>query len=114
MSAIEILSWPFQKSSIDNINNKNDYINYPVIYILIGNKEAYIGETVQFKNLMKDHLKNREKVNKINLIKHDEFNRSATFKNDCLCTTPLRNSVRVVRYTRSALIKFERVNINGD
>ncbi|WP_199175279.1 DUF2075 domain-containing protein [Sporosarcina sp. P7] len=79
MSAIEILSWPFQKSAINQINNKQDFLNYPVIYILNGKKEAYIGETVQFKNRMKDHMKNRGNINEINLIKHDEFNRSATF-----------------------------------
>lgn len=79
MSAIEILSWPFQKSAMNQINNKQEFLNYPVIYILNGNKEAYIGETVQFKNRMKDHIKSRGNINEINLIKHDEFNRSATF-----------------------------------
>lgn len=31
------------------------------------------------KKRMKAHLKNRENIEKINLIKHDEFNRSANF-----------------------------------
>lgn len=47
--------------------------------MLNGNKEAYIGETVYFKNRMKAHLKARKNINQINLIKHEKFNRSATF-----------------------------------
>lgn len=79
MSEIEILSWPFNQESLNQINNKEQYLNYPVIYVLNGNKEAYIGETVYFKNRMKAHLKARKNINQINLIKHEEFNRSATF-----------------------------------
>lgn len=47
--------------------------------MLNGNKEAYIGETVYFKNRMKAHLKARKNIDQINLIKHEKFNRSATF-----------------------------------
>lgn len=79
MSAIEILSFPFKKYSINQISNTEQYLNYPVIYVLNGNKEAYIGETVYFKNRMKAHLNNRKNIDQINLIKHDKFNRSATF-----------------------------------
>lgn len=43
LSAIEILSWPFKQESINKINNNEHYLNYPVIYVLNGNKEAYIG-----------------------------------------------------------------------
>ncbi|MER2006885.1 MAG: DUF2075 domain-containing protein [Psychrobacillus sp.] len=79
MTAIEILSWAFKQESINQINNKEQYLNYPVIYILNGNKEAYIGETVYFKNRMKAHMKSRSKLDRINLIRHEQFNRSATF-----------------------------------
>ncbi|MEK5216690.1 DUF2075 domain-containing protein [Psychrobacillus sp. FSL H8-0487] len=79
MSAIEVISWPFKQESISKINNTEQYLNYPVIYVLNGNKEAYIGETVYFKNRMKAHLKARKNIDQINLIKHEKFNRSATF-----------------------------------
>lgn len=81
MSSVEVLSWPFDNSSLNKINNKEQFLNYPVIYILNGNKEAYIGETVYFKNRMKAHIKNpdRKNIDRINLIKHEQFNRSATF-----------------------------------
>ena len=81
LSSVEILSWPFEQGSLNHINNKEQFLNYPVIYILNGNKEAYIGETVYFKNRMKAHIKNpdRKNLDRVNLIKHEQFNRSATF-----------------------------------
>lgn len=81
MSEIEIVTWPFQEKSLDQINNKESYLNYPVIYLLNNSKEAYIGETVYFKKRMRAHLKTaeRKKLNQMHLIKYDEFNRSATF-----------------------------------
>ena len=81
LSSVEIVSWPFDLVSLNQINNQEQFLNYPVIYILNGNKEAYIGETVYFKNRMKAHIKNKDRKNldQINLIKHEQFNRSATF-----------------------------------
>lgn len=79
MSAIEILSWSFNHQSISQLNNNEQFLNYPVIYVLNGQKEAYIGETVYFKNRMKAHIKTRKNLDHINLIKHEKFNRSATF-----------------------------------
>jgi len=42
---IEVIPLDFDKTSIDEIDRTADYLNYPVIYILNGQKEAYIGET---------------------------------------------------------------------
>ena len=79
MSAIELLKFPFKQTYMNELNNSEQFLNYPVIYILNGNKEAYIGETVYFKKRMKAHLKTRTNIDQINLIKHEQFNRSATF-----------------------------------
>lgn len=79
MTSVEILSWPFKPDTLKQLDNSENYMNYPVIYILNGNKEAYIGETVYFKNRIRAHLKLRKNVDQINLIRHDRFNRSATF-----------------------------------
>ncbi|MGE7665813.1 DUF2075 domain-containing protein [Ureibacillus composti] len=81
MGNLEIVTWPFQDKSLNQIGNKESYLNYPVIYILNGSKEAYIGETVYFKKRMRSHIKNKERKNLeyMHLIKHEEFNRSATF-----------------------------------
>ncbi|OGX78716.1 endonuclease [Exiguobacterium sp. SH31] len=73
----------FVEKNLDEIERSADYLNYPVIYILNGQKEAYIGETVHFQKRMKQHLKlkqaERKNVDQINLVKHETFNRSATF-----------------------------------
>ncbi|MBM7610146.1 DUF2075 family protein/adenylate kinase [Lysinibacillus composti] len=81
MENLEIVTWPFQDKSLNQIGNNESYLNYPVIYILNGSKEAYIGETVYFKKRMRSHIKNKERksLEYMHLIKHEEFNRSATF-----------------------------------
>ncbi len=81
MSEVEVITWPFQKESLNKINNAESFLNYPVIYLLNNDKEAYIGETVHFKRRIKDHFKTpeRNKLNHMHLIKHEKFNRSATF-----------------------------------
>ncbi|MFJ8090727.1 DUF2075 domain-containing protein [Lysinibacillus sp. NPDC095746] len=81
MSTVEINTWPFNEKSLKSINNKESYLNYPVIYLLKNQKEAYIGETVAFKNRMRAHLKTneRQRLDEMHLIHHEEFNRSATF-----------------------------------
>nr|WP_251139021.1 DUF2075 domain-containing protein [Exiguobacterium sp. s142] len=83
MNTIEVIPLAFEQHSLNTINRTADYLNYPVIYILNGQKEAYIGETVHFQKRMKQHLKlkqaERKNVDQINLVKHETFNRSATF-----------------------------------
>jgi len=79
VTAVEIINWPFKQEIINQINNNEEFLNYPVIYILNGKKEAYIGETISFKKRMKAHLKSRKSLDQINMIKHEQFNRSATF-----------------------------------
>lgn len=78
---LEIVTWLFQDSTLNRIGNHEKFLNYPVIYILNGSKEAYIGETVYFKKRMQSHMKNKERKNLeyMHLIKHKKFNRSATF-----------------------------------
>lgn len=53
--------------------------NWPVVYILNDKQEAYIGETTSITNRMKQHLKtqDRAQLTQINIIAHDEFNKSA-------------------------------------
>lgn len=53
--------------------------NWPVVYILNDRKEAYIGETTSITTRMRQHLKSEDKnkLTTINIISHDEFNKSA-------------------------------------
>jgi|GEM_PF-5757530 len=34
MSEVEIVTWPFQEESLNQLNNRESYLNYPVIYLL--------------------------------------------------------------------------------
>src|SRR5699024_1248480 len=60
-----------------------DYNNYPVVYILHNNSKklkAYIGETVQIRNRLNNHWKDKKKtMDKAVIISHNHFNQSATY-----------------------------------
>lgn len=53
--------------------------NWPVVYIINNEKEAYIGETTDARVRSSQHLTNesRKKLNKINIISDDTFNKSS-------------------------------------
>ncbi|MDJ0331784.1 DUF2075 domain-containing protein [Planococcus sp. S3-L1] len=80
MGTIELKTWDFNRNALDSIK-KDAYFDYPVVYFLNNNTTVYIGETVAFKNRMKSHLKNieRKKLEKMTLIIHEKFHRSATY-----------------------------------
>ena len=79
MSTVEIETLPFNEASINRLSGS--YINYPIVYFLNNDTTVYIGETVAVKNRMRDHLNNQERksLNKMSLIMHNKFNRSATY-----------------------------------
>lgn len=80
MGSVELKTWNFNRSALDQIKNER-YFDYPVVYFLNNNTTVYIGETIAFKNRMKSHLNNKERKNldKMTLIIHEEFHRSATY-----------------------------------
>lgn len=80
MNTLEIKSMPFTQSSITSLSGK-PYSDYPVVYFLNNNSIVYIGETVAIRNRMKNHLNNpeRKSLDKMTLIIHEKFNRSATY-----------------------------------
>ena len=80
MNTLEIKTMPFTRSSIDFLYGKS-YSDYPVVYFLNNNTLAYIGETVAVRSRMKNHLNNpeRKSLDKMTLIIHEKFNRSATY-----------------------------------
>ena len=80
MNTLEIKTMPFTQSSIDSLHGKS-YSDYPVVYFLNNNTLAYIGETVAVRSRMRNHLNNpeRKSLDKMTLIIHEKFNRSATY-----------------------------------
>lgn len=78
--ATTIKKYPFTKEGINDIKNKcSRGVDWPVVYILSGNKEAYIGETQSAYNRMNQHYANdkRKTLTEISLMISDSFNKSA-------------------------------------
>ncbi len=71
---------PLNKLNISQLTNET-ITNYPIVYILRNNKNAYIGESFAVKHRMKQHLDNKQKASltKLTIIGHELFNRSATY-----------------------------------
>ena len=89
MEGLTIKTIPFTKEEIDKIKTDyNAFNDYPIIYILHKEKEAYIGETVNTFNRLHNHrlnrnntsnAKNRHDFKHVTMIKHEKFNQSATY-----------------------------------
>lgn len=82
MNSINIKQFPFNNNL--NLNDEEaaiDWIdNWPTIYILNNEKEAYVGETYKIKERIKQHLQNNERIRltKISIIIDEEANKSYT------------------------------------
>lgn len=75
-----IEQYPFTRDGINNIKNSSTHgEDWPVVYILSGDKEAYVGETQSAYDRMNQHIVNpkRNTLTKINLMFSDSFNKSA-------------------------------------
>lgn len=70
---------PFDTNGINRIKGSYKGEDWPVVYILSGEKEAYVGETQNAYNRMRQHKENPEKKNltEISLMSSDSFNKSA-------------------------------------
>lgn len=76
----KIEQYSFDENGINNLKiNSKHGVDWPVVYILSGNKEAYDGETQNAYDRMKQHFSNKKRKNltKINLMQSDSFNKSA-------------------------------------
>lgn len=77
---VKIEQYSFDENGINNLKiNSKHGVDWPVVYILSGNKEAYVGETQNAYDRMKQHFSNKKRKNltKINLMQSDSFNKSA-------------------------------------
>ncbi|WP_300687156.1 DNA/RNA helicase domain-containing protein [Chryseobacterium sp.] len=78
-----IQQYPFDNNlESEIIENHHQFLNWPLVYFLEENKtkEAYVGETTDVLNRLKAHSKTEKKqrLNTVNLIVSDRFNKSAT------------------------------------
>ena len=76
--------YDFNKSALEIIN-KNQWVNnqWPLVYFIQNDSKrvAYVGESTNFSNRIKNHLANPKKAkafNQISIIGSDKFNKSAT------------------------------------
>jgi len=76
----EIRTYPFNREGIESIRKYKYGRSWPVVYILEGDKELYVGESISAYARAKQHLDNEQKrrLNKIHIISDDEYNKSAT------------------------------------
>ncbi|KJS06083.1 MAG: hypothetical protein VR77_06610 [Flavobacteriales bacterium BRH_c54] len=76
--------YDFNKSALETIN-KNPWVKnqWPLVYFIQNDSKrvAYVGESTNFSNRIKNHLANPKKAkafNQISIIGSDKFNKSAT------------------------------------
>jgi len=81
-----IKSFEYDQSYFNDIGEYKYGKNRPVVYVIEGGKEAYIGETSDVYNRSHQHYKklDRNKLNSIHIIGDDEFNKSATLDIEAL------------------------------
>lgn len=74
-----VKEYDFNNIGIEELKNISYGENWPIVYILNGNKEAYIGETISAYKRMKQHISNpiRKSLNNIHIVYDSEFNKSA-------------------------------------
>ena len=82
ISSLEIHPYSFSsKGSAEYVLNKYMANSWPVVYIIKNDKigEAYVGESTNALNRMKNHLANKERkrLNELLVISCDKFNKSA-------------------------------------
>lgn len=75
----KIVQYDFNDIGFEKIRSLSYGMNWPIVYILNGDKEVYIGETANAYQRMKQHKRNpvRKKLDKVNIIYDSEFNKSA-------------------------------------
>lgn len=74
----EIKDFDFKKSALEKIDKYKYGTNWPVVYILNNEEEAYVGETLDAERRTEQHLQNpaRSNLKKMHIITHDTFNKS--------------------------------------
>lgn len=77
-----IKTFEYKQEYLDKIKKYKYGLNWPVVYIIRNDKEAYIGESTRVYNRSLEHLKNyeRTKLKIIDIIADYDFNKSVTLE----------------------------------
>lgn len=76
----KIDTYDFDKNLKNEIENNDSINEWPVVYMIHGKNEMYIGETNDVNMRMNQHLSTKErytKLNRVNIISNEKFNKSA-------------------------------------
>ncbi|MCK4918460.1 MAG: DUF2075 domain-containing protein [Candidatus Pacebacteria bacterium] len=75
-----ITTFQFNTEGFDKLKKHQRGLDWPFVYIIENNKEAYIGETINVFNRSKQHYKNpeRKELKNIHIITDETYNKSAT------------------------------------
>ncbi|MEG0371837.1 MAG: DNA/RNA helicase domain-containing protein [Clostridium sp.] len=75
-----VKTFEYEKDSFEKIRRYKYGKDWPVVYVLEGEKEAYIGETIHAYNRSQQHYQRVERraLDFIHIIADDDFNKSAT------------------------------------
>ncbi|MCC7304218.1 hypothetical protein IT418_02285 [bacterium] len=76
----EIKEFQYKKSALDHLRTYKHGLNWPIVYILNGGKEVYIGESTSAYKRANQHLEKpqKAKLDKMFILADDEYNKSAT------------------------------------
>ena len=107
-----IEQFPFTEEGISElkINSKHSE-DWPVVYILNGDEEAYIGETQSAFDRMKQHLANRNTLRRnltcINLMQSESFNKSAILDIENMLITHMHADGKYILQNKLSLAAYK-------
>ena len=80
MTGKRVSGYAFSQVSLKELKRDSQYLNWPVIYILEGCRQAYVGETTSAIRRIGTHLndEHRKLFSRLYLIKDDTFYKSVT------------------------------------
>lgn len=81
-----VKTYEYSMQKFDQIKNEKYGRNWPVVYVIEDNNEAYVGETSDMYARCHQHYQKheRKKLHVIHMISDDEFNKSATLNLEAL------------------------------
>lgn len=76
---VKVDTFLFQKEKFEHLKKYHYGLNWPVVYILQGESEIYIGETTNLYSRSKQHSENQDRMRlrHLHVLTDEQFNRSA-------------------------------------
>ena len=87
----QIITFDFSPIGFDEVRDYHYGRDWPVVYLLESNKEAYVGETTNFYNRSRQHYENpdRKRLKNAHIITDETYNKSAALDIESFLITHL-------------------------